>query len=439
MAGILTLLLLGASLISPDEARANPNEKHCTQIQKNIDNYSQSLPSSALLTRVSPYMTAGAMPYLIRHLERADPFTRQAIYLAIGRARHSDSLRLLSQRPRPADSGDRLALSLSLLALGDGSKTGTIAKALQFGTVSERRMVSATLAQMKQVRPVTILKPALRDVDDVVRLAAVSNLGRFRSRYTRNILIELTKSDKLDVRRDAAALLVKWRHRLDHKMLLEQPEPMRSQMYVIAASRRSAQITRSLNKDVFSKDRLRRSASLASMVHVTPLKRFRRLQKRLRKRFGKDIEAELAMTLALYDDEDGWAALDKLDTNELERAVEVLAAYVGVGHRKAGLSVAQAERFGSRLEAWMLTGILNGKYESRVFAALTIMESSVALSVARKRILHKDGAGMRAALEILSQRGDPSDIPSIVSILGAEPSAKTRIEALIVAAKLCRY
>jgi len=434
------LAACGLSLLGlANPAQADQAELACSSVQSVVDKYARSLPNLESLERLSSFMTARAMNDLAAHLKVSNAARRGSIYQAIGRARHSESLRLLLAIPRPEASSERLSLALGLLSLGDGTRSATITAALKLGTVAERRAVSHALAKMKQVRPYRMLKPALKDVDDVVRLAAVTRFSRRPLSSLRTHLLALSQSDKIDVRREAAQLLVRGRYRVNYKIILDQPEPMRSQMYVIGATRRSSQITRSLKKDVFSKDRLRRSASLAAMAHVMPFKRFRRVKKRLDSKFGKGIAPELAMTLAIYDEDDGWAALDKLDANELERAVEVLMAYVGAGPRWAGLSVGHAARFANRLEAWMTTGILSGAYERRLLKALFIMEPDVSINVARKRLEFKDGGGLQEALRLLSLRGEVSDVPKIIGVLEKPLRPETRISALLSASRLCRY
>ena len=78
--------------------------------------------------------------------------------------------------------------------------------------------------------------------------------------------------------------------------------------------------------------------------------------------------------------------LDTLDEDELERAIGVLAAYVGAGRRRSEISTAQAERLGGRFSVWMQTDLLTKEYEARVIDALAVLEPNVALNIARKRI-----------------------------------------------------
>ena len=159
---------------------------------------------------------------LFSQLSTANPENRRAIYEALGRARHSIGLKWLNETEPGIDPQDRISHSLALLALGNGSHTGTITRSLVLGKVSERRFVSRVLATMRQVRPKTILKQALSDADDVVRLNAIRRLGRSRFRTTREVLLELTKSDKVHVRQEAARLLASGRHRLrDLKSLIK--------------------------------------------------------------------------------------------------------------------------------------------------------------------------------------------------------------------------
>ena len=418
---------------------AQAKGKYCVYVQNRIDEYARALPEPEVLLSVSTYMTASAIRDLVAHLPTATPENRRAIYEALGRARHSVGLKWLSEHEPSEDPQDRLSHSLAMLALGNGSQTGTITRSLLLGKVTERRFVSRVLATMRQVRPKRILKQALSDADDVVRLNAIRRLGRSRSRATRKVLLELTKSDKVHVRQEASRLLASGRHRLDLEILNELPEPMRSQLYVSAASRRPRKMKKVIKSDVFSKDRLKRSASLAAMVHVLSYREFKRIQKKITKRFKKNIAPELAMTLALYNQEDGWMTLDTLDEDELERSIGVLAAYVGAGRRRSEISTAQAERLGSRFEAWMQTDLLTKEYEARVLDALAVLEPNVALNIARKRIQLKDGPGLRAALRYLKKHGDISDLSPLFALLKSKLSEESLAKALTTAATLCQY
>ncbi|MEE2902239.1 MAG: HEAT repeat domain-containing protein [Myxococcota bacterium] len=379
------------------------------------------------------------MKDLFSHLPAANIENRRAIYEALGRARHSIGLKWLNETEPGEDPQDRLSHSLALLALGNSSQTGTITRSLVLGKVSERRFVSRVLATMRQVRPKKILQQALSDGDDVVRLNAIRRLGRSRVRATREVLLELTKSDKVHVRQEASKLLAKGRHRLDLEILNQLPEPMRSQLYVSAASRHPRKMKKVVKSDVFSSDRLKRSASLAAMVHILSYREFKRIQKKITKRFKKDIVPELAMTLALYNQEDGWIMLDTLDKDELERSIGVLAAYVGAGRRRSKISTVQAERLGGRFEAWMQTDLLTKEYETRVIDSLAVLEPNVALNIARKRIQLKDGPGLRAALRYLAKHGDINDLPPLIALLKTKLSEDSLAKALTTAATLCQH
>lgn len=432
MAAVLGFYPLGPS------ASADSLKRVCANVQQEIDKYARSLPNLESLEQLSPFMSTGAMKALRTHLRAAGPKMRGAIYQAIGRARHSESLRILLGVARPSDERERLALALGLLSLGDGTRSATITRALRFGPVAERRMLSHALAQMNQFRPRRMLRFALQDDDERVRLSAVTQLSRRPARSIRKILVTLTQSDHDDVRRAAAALLLRGRYRLDSKVLTELPEPMRSQLYVSAAARTAARITHSLKRDVFSKDRNQRNASLASMVHVMPLKRFLVVQKKLKRKFKKSIGPELAMVLALYDQTKGWSALDQLQPKELERAIEVLIAYTGAGRRRAGLSLGHAARFANRFEAWMTTSILRGETEQQLLEIMQSLEAELAHALALKRLEFQNGPGLHAALNLISSAGSVSDVSKIIAIYRNHRNPKTRVLMLRSAALLCR-
>lgn len=133
-------------------------------------------------------------------LVRAEAGDADAV-LAMGLAGQSEALRALRERRITA----RPARSLALLALGDGSETGTVTRALLGpGSPAERARVAGYLAQLRAVRAREILELALTDPEPLVRLEAARPLARARHPRARRVLADLARNAAEPIKSQAA-------------------------------------------------------------------------------------------------------------------------------------------------------------------------------------------------------------------------------------------
>lgn len=111
--------------------------------------------------------------------------------LALGLAGQADGLRALRERRIPPTA----TRALALLALGDGTQTGTVTRALVGpGSAAERARVAAYLGMIRAVRAREILEVALIDPEPLVRLEAAKPLAKLRHPKARRVLAELARS-----------------------------------------------------------------------------------------------------------------------------------------------------------------------------------------------------------------------------------------------------
>ena len=160
---------LGALCASASSARA---EVPCREVQRTLANGISELDDVDAVLRLAPFIDEATLRTLEGVADRGPDAAAYAAVLAVGFSRRADALGVLRARPGSKTAEIGLGKSLALLALGDGSQTGTIAKALSSDDVERRRRTERALARMHQRRPALLLETAMVDPDEEVRSLA---------------------------------------------------------------------------------------------------------------------------------------------------------------------------------------------------------------------------------------------------------------------------
>lgn len=182
-------LCLGASM----PAAAQP----CAAVDAEAEALVRGGGDPRVLLEIARDLGPRALSALVVRAEAGDPTAT----LALGLSGQAEGLRALRER-RIARTANR---SLALLALGDGTESGTVTRALLGpGSATERARVASYLGMIRAQRAREILELGLIDPEPVVRLEAAKPLAKLRYPKARRVLNELARSAPEPIRSQAA-------------------------------------------------------------------------------------------------------------------------------------------------------------------------------------------------------------------------------------------
>lgn len=411
----------------------------CPNVQARIDAEAVKPHRAHDLLLLAPHLGPTTIKPLLEKADGGDLEGARSAYLAVGLARHAEALRALKSRAWPVARPQKLGTALALLALGDGSATGTIAAALRHPDREVRLGTAWALYRMKQKRPRTLLYEALEDVDPAVRLVAARVHLKLGSRRARKVLNELFDSNDPVYQPVAARILLSAGVHFRAEQIERLPEKDRARAYATLDLRGRRPLSRTLKTVILSRNAAERAGAFAALAVVgeLPVPILRRTAKKAEELYGELGSAELTMAAALLGDAAALDALSTLNGPAAERAATVLWAFAGAEEADRRLGADQARALARAVERWLVIGALAAPWESRVLAAVEKIDGTVGAELARARVLGPDGPGLRTAIRILGRAGVPSDLGSILGVVGrGEP--RSRVAALRAAARVCR-
>lgn len=427
---VCALVIAGSSRV----VEARPST--CDQVVTRIDDAASALGDPELIVELAPHVTEKAIPALIARARTATTASEAVqVYLAVGLSRHASALSQLLAAPRAEASVTRLGASIARLALGDGSRTATIANALYTGDLEVRRHTALALAQMRQKRPQIMLYDAMKDADAQVRLAAGRVHYPRHSRRARRVLLELLEGGTRAQRDSVAELLVEHRHRFNSLDVL--PDHLRGRAIVQSAVR-SRRGVRTLRLQLASRRNIERRAAfagLAALSGVSP-KTLARIAPKGRGATKEIYAAELTMALALMGDSNAIASLGGLTGDAATAAAEVLDFFAGAPAPYSQLDADHARSLGRSIEAWVVRGTVGQPIQARLLDALMAADPAAAATLARARLAGPPGEGLAAATAVLATTGTKQDVRLLLG-LAERQSGRSRVAAYTAAAAIC--
>lgn len=422
---------IALTILTPSSAWA---QNVCGNVQRAIDGEAVVTDDPGTLLRLAPHLGAPVLPRLLSRGAKGHDALAFATPIAVGLSRQGDALRLLREAS-VASPSDRLGRALGLLAIGDGAETGTIASALEKGSVKDRRRVAHALARFRQRRPEIMLYPALEDPDDEVRFLAAKRLLPLGSTRARRALVDLSRSSSSAFRAKAArALFLEGAFvRGEELALLSLEDRVRSLIDEADRGRRSA--FRTLAEKSHASDPVLRAAAFAATAMVRAEgAALRKLEKTLAPKGLELAPPEALAALALLLEPTALKALEGLDAEGAERAVLVLFAYARA--EDAELEPEHAGQLAGVVGGWMDAGKLSDDGASRAIRALAHLDPIAGLMLARRRVRGPEGRGLRAAVRVVGRRGTLSDLADLVDA-SRKWSPRMRVLALSSAARTC--
>ncbi len=406
--------------------------------QRAIDGFARSLPPPAVLRRLAPHFGDRAVRDLGVLAGAADGETLASLAPAIAASRRAVGLSVLRGLQPPAGTPAARAVALGLLALGDGSRTGTLARALAATEPSVRREVARGLSTMRHVRPVEMMLDLLEDEDEEVRYWAALGLSPRRFRRAQRTLEALVEKGSPAIRGRAARAL------LDHypaprvEVLERMPAAEGARGLVAAAVHGRSRVVGRLDREAAGADPIRRAGAFAALAHVETSAAVRTVAARAERRVGAAVRAPAVMAGALLGDEAAVAALSELSAPEAAVAVDVLEAYAAAGDEGA-VALEHAEKLASWLERAGRDGRLDARQLDRGLEALESIEPQAAIGLAERRLAGAatDGRAVRVALAVLGRSGELEALPMVAEVARKARDASTRAEAWRAAARIC--
>lgn len=409
----------------------------CSDVRSRIDTAVASIEQTDRLLVLAPYLSEATAPALIARAKTSST-TKSAVdlYLAIGLSRHASNLKRLLAEPRPSRADLRLGQALARLALGDGTLTGTITKALYEGTLEERRNTARALSLMEQKRPQIMLYDALKDPDPEVQLAAGRVHYPRHSRRARRVLLELLERGAPEIRSDVAELLVANRHRFSASAMGPLPAQLKGRV-LVDTNVRSSRGARTARLQLMSRDPVERRAAFAVLAGLGTYSAatLSRLAARPKQLFGDVVGAELTMALALMGDAPSVHALSAFEKDAAEAAADVLFSFSGATTPYSQLDFEHAASLARAMEPWVVRGVVSEVTQMRLYEALDRAESNAAAALARSRLAGPGGAGLVAAVRVLRDAGTTGDVPILIAV--ADRKASVRVEGYAAAAAIC--
>lgn len=352
-----------------------------------------------------------------------------SVPVAMGLGRRHEALRLLLEAA-PVAAEAKLGQSLGLLALGDASRTATIAAALEGERLSAHRpLIASALARMPATKPRSLSYPLLLDPDVEVRLA-VAPLHLLRgSRRARTALLQAALEGGPPRAVLATRVLLDAGHRFSRAELIRLPE-------AVGAEAVARHVDRGVDAiDFVTADRSElRVGGLAGALRTGRLPPSAMVS-RLRRRGRDDVHAagELAMARVLLGDLPS-TALTALPRGSVRGAVALLSAFSTP--KTPYLARRSVQALAVVLEAWVADARISAEDRARAIRALGALNASAALEVAR-RGLGAEPLVALASAEVVGRAGRDSDVVALLALARRLEGAE-RAETLTRAWSVCR-
>ncbi|MBK8012447.1 MAG: HEAT repeat domain-containing protein [Deltaproteobacteria bacterium] len=435
---LLSLLVL--SLGTPSVARA-AQDAPCAGLGRRIREAVERSSDPRAQLWLAPYTGPAAVDGLLSRARSGDESDAFSALFAVGLSRDVEALRRLRHIERPKPGLPTLGWALGLLALGDGSMTATIARALKVEPVAVRRRVAETLALLPQKRPRMLLYESLSDADPQVRLIAAEVHLKQNSRRARRVLLELLRAPRRTFRNRAGYALLHRRHRFSAEELAMLPEGLRVQALVAHALSGRRPNQKLLRQQILGADPSARVAALAAVAATGSESRggLARLRRLVRARRGLGAAAEVSMAMALLDEQLVDAQLDEFSAAQAERAALVFFGFAAGGSPHNQLEPSHALRLATVFGDWVKRSLLSDELQSLMLLALDAADASAGLVAARARIGSRgDGEGLRTAIKIVGRSGRLDDVPKLLGLLSkVDGKSRTRAEVLRASAQTC--
>lgn len=433
IAGVFTLagVLLAPMVGSP--APAPPPS--CKNVVEAILGAARDMRSGGALSRMAPYMPPDSVAVLSGRLSR-EQSPGLELWLALGRTQDASAL-VAMRALRPSSAlEDRLGHALSLLALGDGSETGTITQVLTSGPEPARLQVATELTHLWGVRPRDLLYPVLEDPSPEVRLVAARHLSSWSTR-ARRALQELSDGPEASLRAQALEALVERGQRLPMDRVQRLSPPYRARALLKEASRGSSLANRELRQDLKSSDAATRTFALAALAALAgeSADSLKRLAERARP--AGDLEPELSMARLLLGDRGAQETLRGADREGIQRAVDVLWLFTASKLKTANPDATVVSAFLPVTEAWLIQGKPEEPVAARLFQAVEVLDADFALRLARARILGPAGLSFERACQNLARGGQLRDAETLLAAARRLSDEEARASALTAAARIC--
>jgi hypothetical protein len=437
VAGLRSVVIayIAMTMVLEDSSRASP----CQQIARAIDTQAAEAEDPDVLIRLAPYLGMDAVRRLLSRAKTGEEGVAFYAYLAVGLSRHSEALRMIRESSRPASQTKRLGRALALLALGDGSDTGTITLSLLQGTAADRRRVARALSFMPQKRPRMMLYGALEDTDSQVRLSSSKVLFQVESIRARRALIDLFRNGSDAEKKRAGRVLLKSGYLFKPDELMMLAPVQRAQSMVLDAVRGRRSNLRLLGQQIRSNDDAVRTAAFASLalLGTDQTAGLRKAERLIRAKNNPDANAELLMALALMNDPSSMASLESFDRQAAERAVGVLWAFAAAGPPKSQLEPDHAGQLARAIEVWIQRGRLDEPEVARAIRSLERCDPLAGLRLARTRLGGAEGESLRTAVRVIGRSGSVSDVVALMGV-AKKDNADLRSDVWRAAARVCR-
>lgn len=423
-------------LATPAPVQGAPDPA-CAALDREIDALVLATRDPRVLERLAPYISVNVVPKVIARVPKEPPPLAFELLLTAGRSGHAEALRLVRQVTPRQNLEVQVGRSLALLALGEGSETGTIAGALETAPASLRLEIVHALARMKHPRPRELLRGALDDPQPEVRLAAAEGLVRVRSMMGRRVLLDLSRTAPEPLKARAAKVLGSSRWASAHLDAIPRDLVGRAEAKLAARGRRD--VTRRARGLLISTEAAQRTGAFAALAvsrEETP-ESLERLARRAASKNGPEVDAELAMAQVLMGDEGAIEKLEALDATLAPNAIAVLWNAAGASDPEAPLTGPAITRLFRLLERWTVSGVLGDRDAARAIDAAAALGQRAARPLARARLLGPDGRALVAAVRALSRAGAIEDVRALIDLSRRKISEETRVEAYRAADRLC--
>lgn len=427
LAGLLLVPMVGSPAPAPPAS--------CKNVADALKTAARDLSSGGALSRIAPYMHPDSVAVLAERLARAEE-PRLPLWLAMGRTQDAAALVALRGIPPSRSLEDRVGHALSLLALGDGSETGTITAALASGPEALRGRTATELAGLWGARPRDLLYPVLEDPSPAVRLVAARHLSAWSTKARRK-LQELADGPEAALRAQALETLVERGQRLPLERVQRLSPPHRARALMREASRGNALAAKELRQDLRSSEAVVRTLALSSLAALgaETAESLSRLAAKARP--AGDVEPELSVARLLLGDRTAQDGLRDAGPEGIGRAVDVLWHYTSSKLKTANPDAAVVAALLPLAERWLTSGVLPDPLAVQLFQVVEGFDPELALRVARTTILGSAGLGFERACLSLSRSGLPADVDALLASARRLSDEEGRAAALAAAARIC--
>lgn len=427
LAGVLLVPMVGSPAPAPPAS--------CKNVAEAVKAGARELSAAGALSRIAPYMHPDSVSVLGERLaaSREPGF---GLWLAIGRTQDASAL-IAVRRLRPSRSlEDRTAHALALLALGDGSETGTISAVLSSGPEPLRLRAVSELSGLWGARPRDLLYPALEDPSPAVRLVVARHLSSWSTKARRK-LQELADGPDPELRVQALETLVERGQRLPLDRVQRLSPGYRARALTREASRGNTLALRELRQDLRSSDATVRTLALAGLAALGSDSADALAKLASKARPAGDLEPELSAALMLLGDRTAPERLRAADPEGLPRVVEVLWHYTNSKLKTAQADATQLAGFLPVAEAWLQGAKLPDPVAAQLFQVVEGLDPELALRVARGRISGSAGPGFERACHSLARAGSAEDVSPLLAAARRLSDEEAKAAALAAAARIC--